>query len=312
MKVTQFFGPYGVALAVLFLFSNAHCVMSNNSVEGVLTNTIEMEMIELAEESRKSTEEFEASVAGIKQETKQDINDVALLDCNASDEKCLSARTKELLRVETKFKESIVRLKSSREKILTKYKNEVDRKIREFEDIRGAVEDESSVQSQDIDSLEEQEEDMYAFLSEADDYLDLLNESVHTEADCDIDGLSDGMLESEWETLMGTFKAIVNLGYVFFEKDHIFLDDEVEYLPNSRNLYLRRRLLRRSYDCLSCNDRPLTAVDGAMDMDMDMDMDAGVSPFNKFVNDYLAAFITSMYTTHLENDTPLNVNCTFY
>ena len=250
-------------------------------------------MIQLAEESWESTQEFEAAVADIKQETKQDINDVALLDCNTSDAKCLSARTKELLRVEAKFTESIARLKSSREKILTKFKNKVERLIREFDHILGA------------DSLGEQVEDLYDFLSEADDYLDLLEESVHTEADCDIDGLSDGMLESEWETLMGTFKAIVNLGYVFFEKDHIFLDDEVEYLPNSRNLYRRRRLLRSYYDCATCNDRAITAGGGAMDMD------AGVSPFNKFVNDYLAAFITSMYTTHLENDTPLNVNCIF-
>jgi hypothetical protein len=74
-------------------------------------------------------------------------------------------------------------------------------------------------------------------LSEADDYLDLLKESVpvRTEADCDIDGLSDDMSESEWETLMDTFKAIVNLGYVSFKIDMIYLDDEVEYLSNRRN-----------------------------------------------------------------------------
>eukprot|EP00978_Attheya_sp_CCMP212_P005764 scaffold12876_cov52-Attheya_sp.AAC.2 len=214
MKFTQFFGPYGAALAVLFLFSNAHRVLSKKSVEGVLlSNTSEMEMIQLAEESWESIEEFNTMVTDIQQETKQDINDVALLDCNTSDEKCLSARTKELLRVEVKYRESIARLKSSREKILTKYKKEVDRKIRELDDILGAVEDESSVQTQDIDSLGEQEEDLYAFLSEADDYLRFLKWSVLTEADCDIDGLRDDMSEREWETLMDTFKAIANLGY---------------------------------------------------------------------------------------------------
>jgi hypothetical protein len=289
MKFTQFFGPYGAALAVLFLFSNAHCVLSKKSVEGVLlSDTFEMEMIQLAEESWESTQEFEAAVADIKQETKQDINDVALLDCNTSDAKCLSARTKELLRVEAKFTESIARLKSSREKILTKYKNKVDRLIREFDHILGA------------DPLGEQVEDLYALLSEADGYLDLLEESVHTDADCDIDGLSDDMSESEWETLMDTFKAIVNLGYVSFKIDMIYLDDEDEYLPNRRNLRLRRLLLRRRRTCSICERYSLSPI-----------MD-GPSTFTKFVNDYLAAFITSMYRTHLENDTPLNVNCTFY
>jgi hypothetical protein len=294
MKVTQFFGPYGaaLALAVLFLFSNAHCVLSTKSAKSDkivrLSNTFEMEMIQLAEESWESTQEFEAAVADIKQETKQDINDVALLDCNASDAKCLSARTKKLLRVEAKFTESIARLKSSREKILTKFKNKVDRLIREFDHILGA------------DSVGEQVEDLYAFLSEADDYLDLLEESVHTEADCDIDGLSDDMSESEWETLRGTFKAIVNLGYVFFQIDMIYLDDEVKYLPNRRNLRLRRRLLRRRRTCSACNKRGPAPTEGTN------------IQFTKFVNDYLAAFITSMYTTHLENDTPLNVTCNFY
>ena len=60
------------------------------------------------------------------------------------------------------------------------------------------------------------------------------------EADCDIDGLSDDTSESEWDTLMDTFKATANLGYVFFEKDHIFLDNKVVYLPNRRNLRHRR------------------------------------------------------------------------
>eukprot|EP00978_Attheya_sp_CCMP212_P044087 scaffold299946_cov50-Attheya_sp.AAC.1 len=303
MKFTQFFGPYGAALAVLLMFSNAHCVLSKKSDKGVgvvISNTIEMEMIELTEELWERSEEFKATVADIKRETKQDIKDVALLDCNTSDAKCLSARTKELLRVEAKFRESIGRIKSSREKILTKYKNEVDRKIRELDDILGAMEDESSVQSQDIVSLRE---DLYAFLSEADDYLYGFKESVHTEADCDIDGLSDDMSESEWETLMDTFKAIVNLAYVFFRKDHIFLDDNVKYLPNRRNLRLRRKLMRSKRDCTSCTDKMIADV---------LDEEGGVSPFNKFVNDYLAAFITSMYTTHLENDTPLNANCIIY
>jgi hypothetical protein len=94
IKFTQFFGPYGAALAVLLLFSNAHCVLSTKSVDDVLlSNTIEMEMIQLAE----STEEFKATVANTKQETKQDINDVALLDYNTSDAEYLSACTKELL-----------------------------------------------------------------------------------------------------------------------------------------------------------------------------------------------------------------------
>eukprot|EP00978_Attheya_sp_CCMP212_P021594 scaffold63335_cov71-Attheya_sp.AAC.1 len=81
MKFTQFFGPYGAALAVLLLFSNAHCVLSKNSVDRVLpSNTIEMEMIQLDEESWERTEQFKAKVNNIKQETKQDIYDVALLD----------------------------------------------------------------------------------------------------------------------------------------------------------------------------------------------------------------------------------------
>eukprot|EP00978_Attheya_sp_CCMP212_P019894 scaffold56484_cov61-Attheya_sp.AAC.3 len=308
MKFTQFFGPYGAALAVLLLFLNAHCVLSKKSVEGVLSNTIEMEMIQLAEESWERTEEFKAMVADIKQETKQDINDVALLDCNISDAKCLPARTKELLRVEAKFRKRIARLKSSREKILTKYKNKVDRMIRELDDttLGAVVEDESSVQTQDqdIDSLGKQEEDLYAFLSEADFYLDLLKESIQRGADCDIDGLSDdNMSERDWETLMDTFKAIANLGYVFFDKNQIFLDDKVKlvkYLPNRRNLRLRRRMLRSTSSCSSC-----------LTKDPNPHPDIGVTPFNEFVNDYLAAFITIMYTTHLENDTPLNVTCTF-
>eukprot|EP00978_Attheya_sp_CCMP212_P027603 scaffold92883_cov55-Attheya_sp.AAC.1 len=73
MKSTQFFGPYayGAALAILLLFSNAHCVLSKKSVEDVLlSNTIEMEMIQLAEESWERTEAFKAKVANIKQKTK--------------------------------------------------------------------------------------------------------------------------------------------------------------------------------------------------------------------------------------------------
>eukprot|EP00978_Attheya_sp_CCMP212_P040701 scaffold225323_cov84-Attheya_sp.AAC.1 len=266
-----------------------------------------MEMIQWDEESWERTEEFKAKVADIKQETKQDIYDVALLDCNTSDAKCLSPRTEQLLRVEAKFRESIARLKSRREKILTKYKNEVDRKISELDDILGAVKYESSVQTQDMASFGEQEEDLYAFLSEADDYLDLLKESVHTEVDCDIDGLNDDLSESEWETLMDTFKAIVNLGYVFFDIDHIFLDDKVKYLPNRRNLRIRRRLLTSSSSCSSCTDKTPPVFVGEVLTGGERD-----SEFNEFVNDYLAAFITSMYATHLESDTPVNVNCTFY
>eukprot|EP00978_Attheya_sp_CCMP212_P015915 scaffold41219_cov56-Attheya_sp.AAC.1 len=300
MKFTQFFGfgPCGAALAVLLLFSNAHCVLSKESgkgVEGVLSNTIEMEIIQLSKESWESIQEFNTMDVNIKQETIQDIKDVALLDCNASDAKCLSTRTKELLKVEAKFREHIARLRSSREKILTKYKNEVDRKIRELDDI---------ILGEDIDSLAlgEQVEDLYVlWWAEADEYIYGLKASVHTEADCDIDGLSDDMSEREWETLMDNFKAIVNLAYVFFDIDHIFLDEEVEDLPNRRNLRLRRRLLRSSSSCSACSS-------GGAGVSAP---EEGVSPFNKFVNDYLAAFITSMYTTHLENDTPLNVNCTF-
>eukprot|EP00978_Attheya_sp_CCMP212_P003835 scaffold8150_cov44-Attheya_sp.AAC.1 len=299
MKFTQFFGPYGAALAILLLFSNAHCVLSKKSVDGVvLSNTIEMEIIQLAKESWESIQEFNTMDVNIKQGTIQDIKDVALLDCNdASDakSKCLSTRTKELRKVEAKFRERIARLRSSREKILTRYKNEADRKIRELDDI---------ILGEDIDSLGEQEEDLYdLWWAEADDYIGGLNASVLTEADCDIDGLSDDMSEREWETLMDTFKAIVNLAYVFFEEDHIFLDEKVEYLPNRRNLRLRRRLLKRSSSCSACS----SAGSGASGPDVPV----GVTPFNKFVNDYLAAFITSMYTTHLENDTPLNVNCIF-
>eukprot|EP00978_Attheya_sp_CCMP212_P005011 scaffold11050_cov34-Attheya_sp.AAC.1 len=279
MKFTQFFGPYGVALAVLFLFSNVQCVLSNKKgegvgksifflfakelrestekfktmvndndqetkqgsndgalldcnikdikclsgrasteeVEGVLSKTIEMETKQLAEESRESTEKFKRMVNDINQETKQDINDVALLDCNLKNKKCLSRRAKRVLKIEANLRKTIAHLKNDREKFLTNRKRVVDTKMKEADDILGY---ESSVRTKDkshvsmIDSLVKQEDSMRNTLSEADKYLKLSQKSVSTEAECDFYGLNyDDLSDREWETLMDTFKAIVNLAY---------------------------------------------------------------------------------------------------
>jgi hypothetical protein len=151
------------------------------------------------------------------------------------------------------------------------------------------------------DSLAEQEDSLGNVLSEADKYLMLLLSSEPTEAYCDIEGLNDeNILESEWETLMIIFEAIVNLGYVDSGKDRIFLDDKEKASPARRNLR-RRRFLSSNYGtCSSCSGGHVAAGDSG---------DEG--RLNKFVNDYLAAFIMAEHTAQLENGKGLKVECTF-
>jgi hypothetical protein len=159
------------------------------------------------------------------------------------------------------------------------------------------------------ESLVEQEDSLGNVSSEADEYLELLLRSESTVADCDIYGLKDDLLESEWETLMEIFKAIANLGYVVTGEDHILLDDEDEALTDRRNLRrIRRRLLSsNSRTCRTCDSAGITS-------DTAFEFEEGyvyVSPFNQFVNAYVAAFIMAKFAAHLENGVPLKVECTF-
>eukprot|EP00978_Attheya_sp_CCMP212_P017909 scaffold48312_cov55-Attheya_sp.AAC.1 len=95
---------------------------STKKVEGVLSKTIEMETKKMAKESKKSTENFKRMVNDINQETKQDINNVALLACNLEDIQCLSGRAKRVLKIEANLRKTIAHLKNDREKNVTNRK----------------------------------------------------------------------------------------------------------------------------------------------------------------------------------------------
>jgi hypothetical protein len=303
MKVIYSFGTYGAALAVLFLFSNTHHVLSssialhpndNDDISNSIIQ-IEAEIMRLTIEEKEKSEKFDKRILNINNKAKQDLSDADFMKCNHTDKACLSVYTKKLLKAEAKLQKLIKRVKGNRIKYLSEFKESVKTKKQEINDLRlrrSATTNTLTVLSHNV------------VMSNDIDPLVLLNESIHMDADCAIYGLTADLSESEWDELIDAFQAIVNLGYVFTGKDRIYLDVDIDNALPNRNLRKRRRFFRGiTGTCRGC--RPKDPYE-------DILLSGYVDPFVTFVNEHLAGVIVSIVPPdQIAPDTLIQVSCNF-
>jgi hypothetical protein len=257
------------------------------------TNSIRSEIEHLAKEVKEKLDDFDKRIANINRKAEADLYNVQFLECNSKESAsaCLNTRTKGLLQAEAKLKKRITLVNENRERVLNNFKESVQKLLRQ-----------ASVGQRTEKELKKE------FLSETDTQLDMLKQPEHTDAACDMYGLNTADLsESEWEVLIDTFQAIVNLGYVHTGKDLIYLDDDEDDKTLSNRRRLRRYFIRanRGGTCRGCNNNAISA--GRI-------RDIGQwdkAKFVAFVNAYLAGAITGMFPDHIALGTPIKVVCTF-
>eukprot|EP00978_Attheya_sp_CCMP212_P009830 scaffold23424_cov57-Attheya_sp.AAC.2 len=322
MKATQLIGHYAAALAVLAFCSRTHTVQSRpvqpQQVVDRVADTIEIELEQMTEKIEKVTKRFNERIERIFQKAKRGLEKVEFLKCEESleypDNDCLSTRTEQLLKVEAKLRDRIIEAKKVRKKRLRKLEKSVDRKKSEVHDVKAQVNKRSSTGSR----LEREEKELEGLFSETKLTLQGMEMAVPIEADCDVTGgITTELTDSDWDSVVDTFQAIVNLAYVHIGEDHIFLAS-FEALPydsadSSYDSAERRDLKRRrrrpgfwssnNQSCGVCN--PKTARDNRF-------FRIGEKRFDQFVNNYLAGVITGMFQYRTPAGAkPVEASCTF-